>query len=146
MDDNNYGTRNPSGDWRPNQAYRYAPLFDWPVSIAKIVKWMFGVPGYIFPWNAITLAISVALWVYLTPALVTTKTMALGWVLLIYCRNATLTLLWVGAFYLRLYVQRKQGLNFKYNGKWPDLPGHAFALKKQIYDNLIWSFASGVPI
>ena len=61
-------------------------------------------------------------------------------------RNAVIILLFFGAFHLRLYMQKAQGTKFKFNGQWPSVDNSSFLFKNQNIDNLIWTFASGVPI
>jgi sterol desaturase/sphingolipid hydroxylase (fatty acid hydroxylase superfamily) len=62
-------------------------------------------------------------------------------------RNSLLILVIYGALELRLYVKRSQGNRFKFNGKWPsEQPSDVFMLKSQNTDNIIRTFASGVPI
>ena len=38
------------------------------------------------------------------------------------------------------------GTSFKFNGKWPSTNNSAFLFGNQNIDNIIWTFASGVPI
>ena len=146
MDDALYGTRNKRGDWKPNKLLAYPPVFVWPAQPLGFLKWMFGYPGYILPWNLVYGIAGTLLWLYLTPALDTMKTLSAGWIGYLLFRNAGLVLLFFGAFHLRLYVQRKQGTSFKYNGTWPSTANSAFLFGNQTVDNLIWTFASAVPI
>ena len=75
------------------------------------------------------------------------KTLAPGWIAYLFVRNVFLVLVIYGALELRLYVKRAQGNHFKFNGKWPsETPSDVFMFKSQNIDNIIRSFASGVPI
>lgn len=145
MDDALYGKRNKRGDWAPHERITYAPLFDWPARPLATLKWFAGVPGYFLPWNAIYALIALGCWLSLTPSLETMKHFAPGWMGFILVRNALLVFLITGAWHLRLYMQQKQGTTFKYNGQWPATRNDAFLFKRQNVDNIIWTFASGVP-
>ena len=146
MNDAAYGTRDKRGDWRPSKLIEYPPVLVWPVRPVAFVKWLFGFPGYILPWNLFYGAFSVVLWLYLTPAMATMKTFSVGWIGYLLVRNAVLLFLFCGAFHLRLYMQKRQGVSFKFNGKWPSTGNSAFLFGNQTTDNMIWTFASAVPI
>ena len=53
-------------------------------------------------------------------------------------------LLWL--LHLRLYRQRKQGTQFKYDSQWLDTDNPKFLFRNQTIDDLIWTLGSGVPI
>jgi sterol desaturase/sphingolipid hydroxylase (fatty acid hydroxylase superfamily) len=146
MDDLLHGTRDKRGDWKPLERIEYPPVFVWPVAPVRFLKWFFGYPGYLLPWNLIYAAAGVALWYFLTPALETMRSFSAGWIGYLLARNAVIVLLFFGAFHLRLYVQKKQGNSFKFNGKGLTRDGGGFLFRNQTIDNLIWTFASGVPI
>jgi sterol desaturase/sphingolipid hydroxylase (fatty acid hydroxylase superfamily) len=74
------------------------------------------------------------------------RTFAPGWIAYLLARNAIILLLFFGAFHVHLYVRKKQGNSFKFNGKGLTTDGVGFLFGNQITDNLIWTFASGVPI
>ena len=67
MDDALYGTRDKRGDWAPAKLIEYPPVLVWPAQPARFLKWLFGYPGYILPWNLAYAAFAVLLWLYLTP-------------------------------------------------------------------------------
>ena len=73
-------------------------------------------------------------------------TLSPDWIGFILLRNSILLLAITGAWHLWLYVWRKQDTKFKYNNKWPNQKSKIFFLNNQTYDNLFWTFASGVPI
>jgi hypothetical protein len=146
MDDALYGTRNKRGDWKPKALSEYPPVFVWPARPAAFLKWVFGYPGYLFPWNVIYAAISFLIWRFGLPQMATMKSFSIGWIAFLFVENALMVLLFFGAFHMRLYVQKAQGTSFKYNGKWLSRDNSAFLFNNQTIDNLIWTFASGVPI
>jgi sterol desaturase/sphingolipid hydroxylase (fatty acid hydroxylase superfamily) len=146
MDDAVYGKRDKRGNWTPLERIEYPPVFVWPPRPLGILKWLFGTSGYILPWNLFFAAAALVVWGFLTPSFETTKTFAPGWIAFILVRNAALVFAVFGFFHLRLYIQKAQGSMFKYNGKWLDRGNAAFLFRNQTIDNMIWAFASAVPI
>ncbi|MDE2739349.1 MAG: hypothetical protein OXH47_07460, partial [Paracoccaceae bacterium] len=53
ISEENYGQRDRRGHWKPFEKIEYAPLFVWPIKPVKLIKWIFGFPGYLYPWNII---------------------------------------------------------------------------------------------
>jgi sterol desaturase/sphingolipid hydroxylase (fatty acid hydroxylase superfamily) len=133
-------------DYAPPEPVRISPLFRWPISPVAILRWIFAMPGYLLPYNVAYFAIALATWVWLTPSLETMATVEAGWIGWILLRNAVLLTLVVGAWHLRLYVQKAQGTEYKYNGRWLATDNDAFLFRDQLKDNVFWTFASGVPI
>jgi sterol desaturase/sphingolipid hydroxylase (fatty acid hydroxylase superfamily) len=146
MDDTDYGTRNKRGDWKPSKPIEYPPVFVWPLRPVRFVKWFFGCPGFLLPWNLLYLAIAALLWLYLSPSMETTKTFSAGWLSYLLVRNTIIVFLFFGYIHLRLYVRKAQGSSFKFNYKWPATDNSAFLFGRQTVDNMIWVFASGVPL
>jgi sterol desaturase/sphingolipid hydroxylase (fatty acid hydroxylase superfamily) len=144
MDDLTYGTRNKRGDWQPKEALTIGPLFRFPPRPMAFLKWL---PGYFLPWNVMFMALAAICWFWLTPAIDTMKTLSVGWIAFLFARNCAIVLLVYGALELRLYVKRQQGTTFKYNGKWPsDNASDVFMFKSQNKDNILRTFASGLPV
>ena len=144
MDDLLFGTRNKRGDWAPKDKAEIAPLFVFPPQPLKFLKWL---PGYFLPWNALFMVLGALNWFLLTPSMETMKTLAPGWIIYLSAVNVVTVLIVYGALELRLYVTRAQGGRFKYNGKWPaEQPSDVFMFKSQNVDNVIRTFATGVPI
>lgn len=144
MDDLKFGTRSKRGDWTPNKHLELAPYFTWPREPRKYLDWLI---GHLFPWNFLFMALAVISWLYLTPSIETLKTLAPGWIVYLLARNSLLVLIIYGALELRLYVKRAQANRFKFNGKWPsENPSGVFMFKSQNIDNIVRTFATGVPI
>jgi hypothetical protein len=80
MDDARYGQRDKRGHWKPFKLVHYPPVFVWPAQPLGILKWLFGYPSYLLPWNLLYAAIAAAVWLYLTPATETLRTLAPGWI------------------------------------------------------------------
>jgi sterol desaturase/sphingolipid hydroxylase (fatty acid hydroxylase superfamily) len=144
MDDLKFGTKNKRGDYAPKEHLQIAPYFEFPPSPVKILKWL---PGYFLPWNVMYMVLAALFWFYLTPDIETMKELAPGWITYLLVRNSVLVLFIYGLLELRLYVKRRQGTHFKFNGKFPaDQPSDVFMFKSQNIDNIIRTFATGVPI
>ena len=144
MDDGAFGTRDKRGDRRPAAAIQTAPVFVFPPQPLKFLRWL---PGYLLPWNGLFFAVAAVFWFWLTPPTQTLQTLSPGWIAYLLVRNSALVLAFYGALELRLYVKRRQGARFKYNGKWPsEQQSNVFWFKNQNVDNALRTFVSGVPI
>lgn len=143
MDDALYGKRDKAGYWRPFQAITYPQVFVWPVKPFAILKW---IPEYFWPWNSLYAAVGILFWLYLSPSLETTRTFTWNWILFIFARNVALVVVFFGAYHVRLYVQKAQGISFKFNARWPERNNPTFLFGNQNLENLFWTFISGVPI
>ena len=145
IDDSRFGKEDSRGNWAPNERITYGPAFSWPPRPLLLLKWFFGFPGYLLPWNLFYAVAAILIWLYLTPSLETLKTFSADWVGLILARNIGLTILVYGAWHMWLYVWRKQSTTFKYNRDWPK-ESSAFLFNNQTADNVFWTLGSGVPI
>lgn len=146
MDDTLYGKRDKRGHWTPNKRPKRAPIFVWPAQPMKFLRFLFGYPGYMWPWNALYCAVAAVSWFYLTPPLEIMREFHVEWILLILLRNAGLTVLLYGGFHTILYIQRRQQTNFKYSAKWPDIENPRFLFGNQTAENVFYTVVSGVPI
>src|SRR5436190_20837269 len=97
--------RETRSGFAPAEPIRPPPVFVWPPQPMPFVKWFFGYPGYLWPWNSLYAAIAILTWFLLTPDLADMKTFEIGWIATIFGRNLGLIILVAGAWHLRLYVQ-----------------------------------------
>jgi len=146
MDDSLYGTRDRRGNWRPFEPAHYPPVFVWPAQPVRFIKWLLGYPGFVLPWNLLYAAVGAILWVYFIPPAETMRAFSPISLAYLFVCNAVIVLLFFGSLHVRLYVRRKQGTSFKFNPKWPSADNSAFLFRNQTIDNMIWTFASAVPI
>ena len=146
MSESQFGREDARGNWVPDRPISYGPAFAWPPQPKALVKWFFGFPGYLLPWNIPYALLAIFIWVYLTPPLEHFQTMSLSWFAVILARNIVLAILVYGAWHMWLYVWRKQDTKYKYNRKWPDENAERFTFNNQTKDNMFWTLASGVPI
>lgn len=135
--------RDKRGDWRPPAALDPAPLFTWPPRPFAILKRLI---GYLLPWTALYMAVGVLTSLYLTPELTQIKTLNLSWIALIFGRNLCILVLVVSAWHVRLYVQRAQGTDYKFNDRWLATNSPRFLFKNQVLDNLLWNLLSALPV
>ena len=80
MDDAIYGKRDKRGDWTPFERITYPAVFVWPAQPLAIVKWFFGYPGYLLPWNLLYALLGIVVWTWLTPPLDSMTSFAPGWI------------------------------------------------------------------
>jgi sterol desaturase/sphingolipid hydroxylase (fatty acid hydroxylase superfamily) len=146
MLESDFGTVEGRDQWKPKKPVSYGPVFDWPPQPKALLKWFFGFPGYLLPWNTLYALLAIVIWTFLTPSLETMRTFAPGWIALVLVRNLALTLLVFGAWHLWLYVWRRQGTTFKYNRQWPKEDSSVFLFRSQTRENMFYALVSGVPI
>ena len=70
----------------------------------------------------------------------------LSLVISVFIKNSGLVLIFYGAFHYRLYIQRAQDIDFKYNPRWPSENSKQFLFGNQTKDNIFLTFCSGVLI
>jgi len=140
------GPRDRRGDWRPPTLIEPPPLYAWPPHPRAILKWLFGFPGYLLPWNALYAVIATLTWVIATPDMARMRTLSADWVAQLLAVNFVLIVLFYGALHLRLNVQQRQGLDYKYTNRWQATGNPTFVFGNQVRDNVFWTLASAVPI
>jgi sterol desaturase/sphingolipid hydroxylase (fatty acid hydroxylase superfamily) len=146
MSDTTLGKRDKWGDWRPPYLLQLPPIVAWPPRPLAALKWLFGFPGYLWPWNTLYLAVAMVTWFFLTPDLAGMQSFELGWIAIILGRNIGLTLLFVGTWHIWFYIIKGQGTDFKFTNRPLATRNKTFLFGNQVHDNIFWTFASGVPI
>jgi len=122
-----------------------APLL-WPPQPTEVLKYLFGFPGFFFPWIALYAAIALGLWKILQLSGSDLSHLSTGWIGLVIGCNAVLAASVYGAWHYRLYLRRAQGLQFKYNPSWPKESSDKFLFGRPTASNAFWTLSSGVPI
>ncbi|MEC7981992.1 MAG: sterol desaturase family protein, partial [Pseudomonadota bacterium] len=79
MSESRYGSEDARGHWVPEKPISYGPAFSWPPQPKALVKWFFGFPGYLLPWNVPYALLAIFIWLYLTPPLEHFQTLTLSW-------------------------------------------------------------------
>lgn len=144
MDDLKFGTRNKRGDWAPTAHPQIAFFWTTPFDFKK---WLTFLIGYVWPWNAFHMAVTLIYWNYLLPDWETMKTLSWGWALWLYAVNSVGIFLMYGSIEFFYYVKRRQGTRFKFNGKFPsDQPSDVFFFKNQNIDNMLRTYLSGITM
>lgn len=128
----------------PDEPIETPGLFRWPPNLPATLKYL--TVGLLFPWGYLFIALAVFSWFFLTPDFAKMATLAPGWIMLIWLRNAALLSLVAGGLHWWLYVRRSQARQFKFDNRWPAQDSKAFVFKNQVKDNMFWSLASGVTI
>ena len=140
------GTTDSRGEWQPAELPAPPALWAWPPRPLETLKFIFGFPGYLWPWNAILCLIAIATWAYTQPELSRMAEFRIDWIALIYVRNLGLLLLFAGGMHLWLYTFRGQGTKHKFNPKWLGEKNPRFLGGTQLRDNVFWSIASGCTV
>lgn len=138
--------RDASGNWSPAEPIVSAPISVWPLEPAKILKWLFSWPGYIWPENLLWLSISLFTWVYLTPELASMSNFELWWVLILLARNFALVALLFGGMHYFLYTRKTQGDRLRFTTKPFPTNGKRFKFGNQVQDNMFHTLVYGVPV
>ena len=73
MDDLQYGVRDKRGQWRPNARLEIAPF--WTGRFGQFGRWAV---GYLWPHNAIFMAVTLAYWFLVLPDAATMRTLSWG--------------------------------------------------------------------
>ena len=138
--------RDESGEWQPAKRPMPAPIFAWPPRPVEALKWMFGFPGYLWPWNAIYMLIAIGTWLYLQPALERCVAFRVDWIAEMYVRNIAMLIVIAGAWHVYFYRFKAQGTRYKYTSKWLATSNRKFLWGNQLRDNIFWSCVSGGTI
>ena len=138
--------RDESGEWQPAKRPAPAPIFAWPPRPVEALKWMFGFPGYLWPWNAIYMLIAIGTWLYLQPALERCVEFRVDWIAEMYVRNIAMLIVIAGAWHVYFYRFKAQGTRYKYTSKWLATSNRKFLWGNQLRDNIFWSCVSGGTI
>ena len=132
-----------SNDYQQAHGNAYEPE-KWPLKPGKILGW---IPNYLWPWNTLHMAITLAYWYFVIPDAEVMKTLSWGWALWLYAVNAGAIFLIYGSVELFYYAKRRQGNRFKYNAKFPsENPSDVFWFKSQNIDNFMRSFFISIPL
>jgi lathosterol oxidase len=129
----------------PDQPVQLSPLFDWPPTPLKAIRWVFK------SWISISirsamLGLSIITWFFLQPDLTRVATFRFDWIAEMYLRNLALMIFVAGGLHLWLYGYRKQGADLQFDTRDLSKASGRFTFRKQVYDNMFWTLASGVTV
>ena len=143
MLDEKIGKRDKKGDWSPSYLFSYGPLFELPFKPITIVKWMFAIPGFIFPWLFFYGVMGLLIYLFLTPDFEVAKDLNFSWMYPILIRNFLIIFIFFGFLHMRLYIFQSQKNLFKYHAKFSEGNKKKFLFGNQVYDNMAYSLISG---
>ena len=138
--------RDAQGYWRPTQPLALAPINAWPPRPAATLQWLLGFPGFLWPYNALWLAVTLLTWAFLTPDLATMKSLELWWVALLFGRNVAFIVLLFGGLHFYLYVRKGQGETLKITTKPLATDNRRFRFRDQVRDNMFHTVMFAVPV
>jgi sterol desaturase/sphingolipid hydroxylase (fatty acid hydroxylase superfamily) len=138
--------RDAHGDWRPPKQLQAPPVFVWPPRPLAFLRWFFGSPGYLLPWNVAYAVVALASWAFLTPDMSRMRHFAFGWISILFAVNLLLVTAVTSLWHLPLYRLKSQGMAFKYNGRWLATDRAFFLFRSQLLENVFWTLASAVPV
>lgn len=138
-------TPDPVWNHAPDLPLDPVPYWYWPPRPVAIAKWLFE-NFMTFSDRAMYIlwAFVIALW--LMPVTPEQATLAPGWVAAILLRNYLAVLVVVGALHLWFYGYDAQGNLLRYDARPMNRKGNAlFKFGYQVWDNMFYTLASGVP-
>ena len=141
-----YGTRDARGHWKPPYPASYAPLFVWPPQPKALLAWMFGFPGWLWPFNTAIVLFAILLMAFFQPPLSATRNLEAGWIGWMLLRNLVIVLIFFGGADLAYYQYRLAGKERKYNPSFQEETKRQFLFGKQRPDNMFRTLVFGVPI
>lgn len=146
MNEGEFGSRDKRGEWRPFSALSLPPWAKGETA-SSLASWL---RSFLFGWNAVFLIIALLYYALILPPLETMQRFNISWVLLLLLVNMIGIAVFFGLFELRLYWQKRQGHEFKYNQAFPYESGKKtsspFWFQSQNVDNFLRSIFITVPL
>ena len=146
MTDSAPAQRDEQGNWRPAEPIRPAPINHWPLNARALRQWFFGWPGFLWPYNAVLLLLTVVTWVFLTPELQAMESLEVWWLGALFARNVALVLLVFGGLHFYLYIRRGQGDELQFSSRPFAVDNRRFRFGHQVRDNMFHTLAYAVPV
>ncbi len=137
--------RDARGHWHPDRPIGFAPLFAWPPRPLATLRWFVGMPGFLWPMNALWLGTALLSWYLLTPPLESMRQLEPGWIAALMLRNFALVGLLFGGLHLYLHVWRFQGQHLKFSLRPLARGDRRFWFADQVRDNMARTLLVGVP-
>jgi len=141
-----FGSWDENGFWSPPYPCSISPLFIWPPQPKKILNYIFGFPGYIWPKLMLYILLAIGTFFILESDFNSPKQINALWILLMYARNLIMIFVVYGGYHLFLYILRVQGTTQKYDPMWQSTKDKRFMFKNQVYDNVFRSCIPGAII
>jgi sterol desaturase/sphingolipid hydroxylase (fatty acid hydroxylase superfamily) len=138
-----FGIYDEKGHWRPPYPCAFSPLFERPIKMRAVLKYIFGWGGYLWPRNALYAGLAVFTWFFLQAGLETTSQLGAQWIGFMLLRNIALMWFISGTQHLLLYTFKVQGNERKYNPQWQEKNSKKFLFNNQVADNIFMCTVSG---
>lgn len=142
-------THEPAGksrEWNfhPALPISMSPVFDLPPKPKAALRWLLGT------WTKLTppvshLTCAVVAFFLFWPSMDTMTTLTWGWPLQVFAINFGAAVILAGALHYYLFILRAQDMQLKFDAR-PMEKSRRFTFGNQVWDNMFWSLASGVPI
>jgi sterol desaturase/sphingolipid hydroxylase (fatty acid hydroxylase superfamily) len=132
-----------SSGWTPETPLNVPPILLWPPRPVKILQYLYAL---YFPWVTLYAVFALLLYGALRMAHADFTHFACGWIALMFGLNMLFAVGFYGGWHHHLYGRRAQGIQFKYNARWPATDNRNFLFGRQTASNVVWSLTSGVPI
>lgn len=130
----------------PPYAIPVAPVFVWPPQLGALRAYLFGFPGYLWPFYVAFIAVALFSWLVLGPTPDQERSLSVEWIAPMILRNIMLITMIAGSLYYFLYIRRTQGSQYKYSPQWPSTGNRRFLFGSQVRENIFWSLCSAAPI
>ena len=132
--------------YHPELPLGNVPVFVWPLRIVDGLKYIFSrayLLSVIIPFGSL----AAFTWYFLQPAMERCVALEPGWIAQLFARNLVLIFIVAGGLHLYFYVFKLQGTKLKFDSQ-VDMPkdNHRFFMNNQVWDNMLYTLASGVTI
>ena len=132
-----------SWNYRPEVPIQVSPFFSWPPDPARMGQWI-AVRWFRLAENSILVALATVCWLWFSPSLETTKTLAAGRVVSTFARNFILITVTAGVLHWYFHSAKRQESRLKYDPRETSATGRMFTFGSQLRDNMFWTLTSGV--
>ena len=131
--------------YTPELPVRTNPLFEWPLSLSRIFRWL------VDSWlticvNMMLVMLACLIYFAFQPTEETMKELSLGWVAQIWFRNFIIMFSAAGLLHLYFYILKKQSDALKYESKDQNRNSKVHDFRNQVLDNMFWTLVSGVAV
>ena len=120
------------------------PLFVWPLNPKRVLRYL--TVDIMVPWGLFWIITAFVIWHFFTPDQDTMKSFSVGWIGLLWLRNAIVLSLVAGSLHWWLYIKKSQKTDTKFTRRWLAEENARFLWGDQVLDNMTFSLLSGVTV
>jgi len=133
------------GGWIPGKL-KIKPIFIWPPKPMAFFKWLFHYSdGFILPWAAIHILITLISYVYFLPSIEKFSNFNFDWISIIFFRNLIILFVYTSMWHFHLHINKSQEDKYRFNLKLLGT-GKRWLFGSQTRENMFWSLCSALPI